>query len=104
MAASLNRAIEAVKSSSELARRLNISPQAVSQWDIAPLERVIEIERETGVSRFDLRPDVFAVPLPRKLKGTKNAQEYANNATTGADHSGTEKEEKPIDVDPSSSS
>lgn len=36
-----------------------ISPQAVSQWKKIPAERVLEVERCTGISRYDLRPDVF---------------------------------------------
>ncbi|MBD9571734.1 Cro/CI family transcriptional regulator [Ensifer sp. ENS08] len=60
---SLDRARKAVGGSSALARKLNITPQAVSQWKEAPPERVLAIERETGVSRHDLRRDVFGPPV-----------------------------------------
>ena len=50
-----------------LADGLNISPGAVSQWDRVPAERVLEIERLTGISRHDLRPDVFGPPPDIKV-------------------------------------
>lgn len=36
-----------------------ITPQAVSQWDQVPAKRVLVVERITGVSRHDLRPDIY---------------------------------------------
>jgi len=49
----------------DLARKLGVSPQAVSQWvkgrRPVPVRLALMIERETGVSRHDLRPDVFGV-------------------------------------------
>lgn len=42
---------------SELARILGVSPQAVRPWvkrGFAPLDRVVEIEEATGVSRWEL--------------------------------------------------
>ncbi|UHS62810.1 helix-turn-helix domain-containing protein [Agrobacterium vaccinii] len=38
-----------------------VTPQAVSQWKKVPAERVLEVERVTGISRHELRPDVFGV-------------------------------------------
>lgn len=50
----------------KLARALgNITPQAISQWKRVPPERVIEVERATGISRHVLRPDIFG-PEPKK--------------------------------------
>ncbi|QYA12960.1 Cro/CI family transcriptional regulator [Rhizobium sp. AB2/73] len=46
-------------SASELARRLGITPAAVLQWDRVPVNRVIAVERETGISRHVLRPDIY---------------------------------------------
>lgn len=37
----------------------NITPQAVSQWKKVPAERVLDVERVTGIPRHELRPDVF---------------------------------------------
>jgi DNA-binding transcriptional regulator YdaS (Cro superfamily) len=36
-----------------------ISSQAVSQWKKVPPDRVLDVERITGISRHELRPDVF---------------------------------------------
>ena len=40
-------------------RGSSITSQAVSQWRRVPAERVIEVERVTGVSRSELRPDLY---------------------------------------------
>jgi len=54
----------------ELARLLgNISSQAISQWRKVPEDRVVDVERVTGISRHELRPDlsrifVDAAPSP----------------------------------------
>lgn len=36
-----------------------LTSQAVSQWRKVPPERVLDVERITGISRHELRPDVF---------------------------------------------
>lgn len=43
-----------------LSKALGLSRAAVSQWTRVPIERVIEVERLTGVPREVLRPDVYA--------------------------------------------
>jgi DNA-binding transcriptional regulator YdaS (Cro superfamily) len=55
----LERAIESVGSASELARRLGVTPAAVLQWQKVPPSRVLVVESVTGVSRHELRPDIF---------------------------------------------
>lgn len=56
----LERAKTKAGGASGLATRLgDLTPQAVSQWKRVPADRVIDVERITGVSRYDLRPDVF---------------------------------------------
>lgn len=57
----LDRAKEQVGGPSGLARALatKLSPQAISQWKRVPAERVIEVERVTGISRHELRPDLY---------------------------------------------
>lgn len=42
-----------------LAAYLGVSRQAIYQWKRVPAERVLRVERVTGVSRYDLRPDIF---------------------------------------------
>lgn len=45
---------------SKLAEALgDLSSQAVSQWKRVPAERVIAVEKVTGISRHDLRPDLY---------------------------------------------
>lgn len=42
-----------------LAKLVGISRQGVSQWDVVPVHRVVDVERATGVPRAELRPDIF---------------------------------------------
>lgn len=49
---------------SELARRLGVAPQSVQHWcltGLPPTDRVVEIERLTGISRHALRPDLSRI-------------------------------------------
>lgn len=55
----LKRAIDAVGGLAGLADPLGISSQAVSQWDEVPPLRVLAVERVSGVSRHELRPDLY---------------------------------------------
>ena len=40
-----------------------LTPQAVSQWRVIPPERALKVEEVTGISRHDLREDIFG-PKP----------------------------------------
>lgn len=42
-----------------LARELGIKHTAMYSWKRVPAERVLDIERITGISRYDMRPDIF---------------------------------------------
>ncbi|MBZ5761546.1 helix-turn-helix domain-containing protein [Rhizobium sp. VS19-DR104.2] len=44
-----------------------LTSQAVSQWKKVPAERVLEVERVTGISRHQLRPDVFGAATPAPI-------------------------------------
>ena len=66
----LQQANEKAGGAGSLASRLGITAQAISQWDQVPPLRVLEVERVTGVSRCDLRPDLY----PK----TENVSEEAN--------------------------
>lgn len=65
------RAADAVGGQSALARLLStdgrtLTPQAVGYWcrsGVMPAERVLRVEELTGISRHDLRPDIY----PREL-------------------------------------
>lgn len=45
-----------------LARELGIKHTALYSWSRVPAERVLDIERITGISRHELRPDIFGQP------------------------------------------
>jgi len=55
----LDQAISAAGSAKALAERIGVSAQAISQWAKVPALRVLDVERATGVSRHDLRPDLY---------------------------------------------
>ncbi|MFG1465233.1 Cro/CI family transcriptional regulator [Xanthobacter sp. DSM 24535] len=61
----LRRAIKIAGTSSALAALVGVTPQAVSQWPRVPASRVLLVERATGVSRHELRPDIYG-PLEEK--------------------------------------
>jgi DNA-binding transcriptional regulator YdaS (Cro superfamily) len=42
-----------------LSLALGLSRAAVSQWRRVPAERVVEVERLTGIPREQLRPDLY---------------------------------------------
>lgn len=46
-----------------IATELKIQPSAVRGWKKVPAERVLDVERISGISRHILRPDVFG-PAP----------------------------------------
>jgi DNA-binding transcriptional regulator YdaS (Cro superfamily) len=58
----LQRAIQSAGTGADLARQLRVTPQALSQWRRVPPLRVIDVERATGVPRYELRPDVYPAP------------------------------------------
>ena len=47
----LERAKASAENAATLARKLGITPQALSQWDRIPHLRVLDVERITGVPR-----------------------------------------------------
>lgn len=51
-----------------LSHRLGITVQAVSKWPRVPAERVLDVERASGVSRYKLRPDIYG-PAPSRQRG-----------------------------------
>ena len=61
MSKALQQAIERVGGQRELGRQLGVSYQAIQTWlqSKVPAERVLTIERLTGVSRHALRPDIY---------------------------------------------
>ena len=62
----LQTAIDKAGGAKALAEALGITRQAVEQWQAVPADRVLQVERITGVSRYALRPDIFGTP-PRNF-------------------------------------
>ena len=48
----------------ELAKALGIRRSSIYTWKKVPAERVLAVERITGIPRHELRPDVFPAPSP----------------------------------------
>lgn len=59
----LEKAICAAGSAKELARLQGVTPMAVSYWKVRgiPARHVLGIESSTGVSRHELRPDLYPI-------------------------------------------
>ncbi|WP_072866490.1 transcriptional regulator [Devosia limi] len=55
----LEAAIKAVGTAQKFAEKIGVTPQAVSQWRRVPALRVLAVEKASGVSRHDLRPDIY---------------------------------------------
>jgi DNA-binding transcriptional regulator YdaS (Cro superfamily) len=59
----LRRAIRNAGGQAALARRLGVSQQLLSGWVTGAkrirAERVLKIEKETGIPRHELRPDLY---------------------------------------------
>lgn len=48
----------------DLARSLKVNKSSITLWTLrrVPAERVLEVEKLTGISRHDLRPDIYPAP------------------------------------------
>lgn len=64
----IDRAIDIAGSQSALARLIGVSQMAVSRWQrgVSPVtpENVLAVEAATGISRHDLRPDLYPREAP----------------------------------------
>lgn len=56
----LKAAIAAVGSQAKLGAAFGITAQAVSLWRRVPAERVVDVEKLTGIPRHVLRPDLYS--------------------------------------------
>lgn len=64
----LERAIKAAGGIAKLAEPLGITAQAVSQWDEVPPLRVLAVEMVSGVSRSELRPDLYPPEIESRVR------------------------------------
>lgn len=75
LAIARDEAVARAGGAGKLAKLLGISRAAVSMWIIVPVERVPDVERITGFSRYVLRPDFFmpqdAAPPRRRRSHVK---------------------------------
>jgi len=78
MARARDEAVARAGGARKLGLQLGISRGAVSLWVIVPIERVPDVERITGVSRYVLRPDFFmpqdAAAPPRRLRSNAKVE------------------------------
>jgi DNA-binding transcriptional regulator YdaS (Cro superfamily) len=65
--AALHRAIKRAGGVAALAKKLRISHQAILQWDSVPPRRVLDVERHSGVSRHELRPDMYPAETGERI-------------------------------------
>lgn len=69
----VDRVIDALGGLTKTAAALGIdNPSVIANWRTrkqVPAERVLEIERVTGISRHDLRPDIFGA-IPEKARAS----------------------------------
>lgn len=58
-----NEAIKKMGGTASAGKMIGISSQAVSQWKIVPIERVLQMEEATSgrILCSDIRPDIFPV-------------------------------------------
>ena len=75
----LDQAIRAAGGVGALSRRIGISQPSLSNWSHVPAERVLSVERATGIDRALLRPDLYAAPDAGAVDeiDAARAQEYA---------------------------
>jgi DNA-binding transcriptional regulator YdaS (Cro superfamily) len=73
--AALRAAVEVVGSQSATGRLLSVSQAAVWEWlrkgKVLPAEHVLTVERETGISRHDLRPDLYPRESVEVIEGSR---------------------------------
>lgn len=73
-------AIKAKGSLASLGTSVGVSAQAVWKWlqtGVIPVNRVLDVERETGIPRETLRPDVFGAPRPRPRRRVSRTADLA---------------------------
>ena len=70
----LEQAITEAGGVASLARTINVTSQAISQWDRVPAERVLAVEKATNgkVSRHALRPDLYPSETSAVLSEVSN--------------------------------
>jgi Putative antitoxin of bacterial toxin-antitoxin system, YdaS/YdaT len=55
----LQRVLKTVGSRYQLAKMLGLTPPAIYKWKRIPADRIIAIEKATGIDRSKIRPDLY---------------------------------------------
>jgi DNA-binding transcriptional regulator YdaS (Cro superfamily) len=63
MQRAVDQAARRYRSKRALAKRLGICHQALSCWERVPARHCLAMEEMSGVSRYELRPDIYG-PAP----------------------------------------
>ncbi|MDE8651470.1 transcriptional regulator, partial [Novosphingobium album (ex Liu et al. 2023)] len=84
----LQRAIRALGSQTALGRLIGISQQGISKMvrhsRPLPAEHVLTVEAATGISRHELRPDIYPIETPRSSGTPPGDASAAANPRTAA--------------------
>lgn len=78
-AAALARALGVIGGPAALGEAMGITRQGIGQWRRVPSERVLTVERLTGVPRHELRPDLYPPPSPEQPGGGEAGDEPAGD-------------------------
>lgn len=73
----LARVVEQAGGVNQLARMLGVSPATVAEWRQVPATRVLAVEAATGISRHELRPDIYSPVKLERAQGRKLAPSRA---------------------------
>lgn len=90
----ITSAAEAAGSQTALAKTLGCTPQNV-QWMCStgnvPAKHVLKIESATGVSRHQLRPDLYPEAAPTLNANLRHAQTFDQSDESAVNSSSTER-------------
>jgi DNA-binding transcriptional regulator YdaS (Cro superfamily) len=76
----LKRAIERIGGARAVARIFDVATQNVYRWRVCPADRVLMLEKLSGVPRHELRPDFYPpedyrnLPRPRAKVRTREVE------------------------------
>lgn len=69
-------AIQLAGGAGVVSRACKLTRQAVAKWDEVPPKHVLTIERLSGITRYELRPDIYGAkpgPLGRRPASRSSA-------------------------------
>jgi DNA-binding transcriptional regulator YdaS (Cro superfamily) len=81
----LGRAKAAAGNATALAHKLGVTRQALSQWAVVPVLRILDVERITGIPRHELRPDMHDPPIFQRAESAPAVpSKFTNQGETAA--------------------